>query len=81
MTIRLYDSAWVELEGQRSPLQVFKDRKNPAIFNVGEFQYDVDGRPSKSTVDALTIVRLHSLQSARDAGLATDYKRNADPNL
>jgi hypothetical protein len=79
MAFRLYDSAWVELEGQGAPVQVFKDRKNPAAFNVGEYQYDVDGRPLKSMIDAPVIVRLHSLQSARDAGLSTQYRREVDP--
>ncbi len=78
MTIRLYESAWVELEGVERPLQVFKDRKNPAAFNVGDYQYDIDGRPIKSTIDAPNIARLHSLQSAREAGLATQYDRDVE---
>jgi hypothetical protein len=81
MAIRLYESAWVELEGQGMPLQVFKDRKNPAVFNIGDFQYDIDGRPMKSSPDAPSIMRLHSLQSAKDAGLPTDYRRDIDPGL
>ena len=81
MTIRLYENAWVELDGQGRSLQVFKDRKNPAAFNIGEYQYDIDGRPLKSTVDAPTIVRLHSLMTARNAGLSIQYNRDVDPTL
>ncbi len=73
MTIRLYDSVWVELEGGVEPLQVARDRKNLAAFNVGDFQYDIDGRPLKTARGAPCIVRMHSLQSARAAGLPTRY--------
>lgn len=73
MTIRLYDSVWVELEGGPEPLQVARDRKNLAAFNVGDFQYDIDGRPLKTALGAPAIVRVHSLQSARAAGLPTRY--------
>ena len=71
MSIRLYDSVWVDLEGRAEPVQVRRDPKNLAAFNAGEFQYDIDGRPLSSTIDTPKIVRLHSLQSARDAGLPT----------
>ena len=73
MSIRLYDSVWVELEGIAEAFQVSRDRRDLAAFHAGDYQYDIDGRPSKSTVDAPKIVRLHSLQSARAAGLPTRY--------
>ena len=81
MGIRLYDSAWVMLEGVPEPLQVSKDRLNAAAFNVGDFQYDIDGRPLKSNLQAPAIVSLHSLQSAKEAGLRTTYARDIDPAL
>jgi len=77
MPIRLYDSAWVRLEGMGEDLQVQKDDKNPAAFNVGDFQYDIDARPLRGTDGAPSIVFIHSLQSAREAGLSTQYRRSA----
>lgn len=61
-----------------SSLQVVKNRENPAIFDVCDYQYDIDARPTKSTPDAPAIVRLHILQSAKDAGLVADYKSDKD---
>jgi hypothetical protein len=81
MGLRLYDSAWVTVAGLAEPLQVRKDRKNPAIFNVGDFQYDIDGRPTLVSVNAPVLTGLHSLQSAKEAGLRTDYNHNAAPRL
>lgn len=79
MGIRLYDSAWVAVDGINAALQVRKDGRNPAAFNVGDFQYDIDGRPLPSNPDAPTILQLHSLQSAKEAGLQVRYDRDIDP--
>ena len=76
MAIRLYDSAWVRIEGRDDALQVHKDRKNPAAFNVGDHQCDIDARPLGAADDVPTIVSIHSLQSAREAGLSLAYKRD-----
>jgi hypothetical protein len=76
--LRLYDSAWVTVETQDAALQVHKDRKNPAAFNVGDFQYDIDARPLLSSVGAPNITGLLSLQKAREAGLNTAYNWDAD---
>ena len=65
--MRLYDTAWVELDGTDVPVQVFKDPKNAGIFTVLGYQYDIDARPLKSTTAVPAIVKLHSLQSAREA--------------
>ena len=81
MGIRLYDSAWVVLDGHPEPLQARKDRTNAAAFNVGEYQYDIDGRPLRTYPNAPAILTLHSLQSAREAGLRTAYDRDIDPAL
>ena len=79
MSIRLYDSAWVIVENGQEPLQVHKDGRNPAAFNVGEYQYDIDGRALSTSTGAPLIVSLHSLQSAKEAGLRTAYNRDIDP--
>ncbi len=81
MGIRLYDSAWVVVEGREQPLQVFKDKRNPAAFSVGDFQYDIDGRPLSATSGTPAITGLHSLQSAKEAGLRTEYDRDNDPKI
>ncbi len=73
MAIRLYQSAWVRVEGNDSPLQVERDRKNAAAFNVGDFQYDIDGRPLTPSSGSPAIVTVLSLQAAREAGLTTVY--------
>ncbi len=73
MAIRLYQSAWVRVEGNDSPLQVERDRKNAAAFNVGDFQYDIDGRPLQQSSGTPPIVEVLSLQAAREAGLSMDY--------
>ena len=73
MAIRLYQSAWVRIEGNDKAFQVARDRKNPAAFNVGDHQYDIDGRPLRASDQAPAIVSVLSLQAVREAGLATDY--------
>lgn len=81
MTIRLYDSAWVAVEGVERPLQVQKDARNPAAFNIGDFQYDIDGYPIRQNDVAPRITKLHTIQSAKEAGLSTDYRKDAEPRL
>ena len=76
MAIRLYDSAWVRTEGRDEPLQVQKDAKNAAAFNVGDHQYDIDARPLRRSDNAPAITMIYSLQSAREAGLTTTYRRD-----
>ena len=73
MAIRLYDSAWVNLEGGAEPQQVRKDRKNAAAFNIGGYLYDIDGFAMNGQVGAPRIVLVHNLQSAKEAGLRMDY--------
>ena len=77
MAIRLYESAWVRVDGSDKPLQVHRDRKNAAAFNVGDHQYDIDGRPLRALDKAPKIVAVLSLQAVREAGLATDYNGDA----
>ena len=49
MAVRLYDSTWVLLRGVPEPQQVQKNPKNPSIFHVGDYRYDIDGRPYVAT--------------------------------
>ena len=79
--MRLYESAWVELEGLETPLRVYKDFRNSAMFRVGDYQYDIDGRPFNTTLGVPKIKRLHTLQSAREAGLDTQYRKDIDARL
>jgi hypothetical protein len=81
MSIRLYESAWVDLEGHERPLQVHKDARNPAAFNVGDFQYDIDGRPLDMSVGAPKILGIYNLQAAKEAGLKADYRPSSDINI
>ncbi len=75
MALRLYDSAWVRIEGRDEPLQVQRDRKNAAAFHIGDFQYDIDARPLRPGDKAPAIITVLSLQAVREAGLAPDYNR------
>jgi len=74
--MRLYESAWVLIEGHEQPVQVSRDRNNAAAFNVADWQYDIDGRPFKTTPDAPPLVKILSLQAAREAGLRQDYNKD-----
>lgn len=67
MSIRLYDTAWIEIEGQATPVQVRRDLQRHDVFRVGEHAYDIDGRPGSEETPA--IVRVLSLQSVREVGL------------
>jgi hypothetical protein len=69
MSIRLYDTAWIELEGQATPVQVRRDVQRHDVFRVGDQGYDIDGRPDVSTLEAPRIVRVLSLQTVRESGL------------
>lgn len=78
MSFRLYESAWVQLDGVDQPFQVHKDPANPAAFNVGGHQYDIDARPLTRTSDAPRIASILSIQAAREAGLRSNYGEGAD---
>lgn len=69
MSIRLYDTAWIELEGHATPVQVRRDLARHDVFRAGDLAYDIDGRPDLSVGDAPRIVRVLSLQSVREVGL------------
>ena len=73
MGVRLYDSAWIVLRDFDTPQQVRKDPRNPAIFNVAGFQYDIDGHAFRRTETVPDIMQMLSLAEARDLGLSTQY--------
>jgi len=81
MGIRLYESAWVDLEGHDRPFQVHRDTRNAAAFNVGGFQYDIDGRPMPNSSGAPKILSIYNLQAAKEAGLKADYNPSTGFNI
>ena len=77
MTFRLYESAWVAVDGIAEPQQVHRDAINRAAFNIGSFQYDIDARALDK--DAPRILSLLTLQDVREARLSNQYGRDAEP--
>lgn len=73
MAIRLYDSAWVMFRDSEQPRQVFKNRANPAMFDVGGYHYDIDGKPFLFAEAVPEIVQMLDMQTARNLGLSTQY--------
>ena len=69
MSIRLYDTAWIELEGHSAPIQVRRDSDRPDIFRGGGFEYDIDGRPKAAIEMTPRVVRILNLQTVRETGL------------
>ncbi len=69
MSFRLYENAWVQVEGLDAPVQVRKDRTNPGAFNVAGALYDIDARPLPPVDGAPRLVSLLSLQAVRELGL------------
>ena len=77
MSFRLYESAWVMVEGIEAPVAVHRDPVNRAAFQVGDCQYDVDARPLHPR-DAPPILSILSLQAVREAGLHSNYGGGMD---
>ncbi|GGZ32366.1 hypothetical protein GCM10011273_18120 [Asticcacaulis endophyticus] len=67
MSVRLYDSAWVMVEGSDVPMAVRKDLRNLANFRVGEFTYDIDGRAVADQIGTPAITAILSLQAVQEA--------------
>ena len=78
MSLRLYESAWVVVEGAAQPVQVHRDPVNRAAFQVGDFQYDIDARPLPVHSGAPAILSILDLQASREAGLPSNYGRDID---
>ena len=81
MTIRLYDSAWVMLLDFEAPQQVKKDRTHPAVFHIGGFRYDIDGRAVDASPTVPEITRMLNMQTVRELGLSTQYAGSGDVRL
>ncbi len=69
MSFRLYENAWVQIDGVEQPVQAHKDPINRAAFNVGGYRYDIDARAMPGETNAPALVRILSLADIRDAGL------------
>ncbi|MEI9904040.1 MAG: hypothetical protein WDN06_08670 [Asticcacaulis sp.] len=78
MSFRLYESAWVYLEGLDEPVQVRRDPVNRAAFHVGSFPYDIDARPLSPGRATPHILSILSLEAVRAAGLHSHYGRDID---
>lgn len=78
MSFRLYESAWVVVEGVEQPLQVHRNLLNRAAFDVGGFQYDIDARALRPDAATPQILSILSLEAVRDAGLRSNYGRDID---
>ena len=78
MSFRLYESAWVRVEGIEEPVRVHKDPRNPGTFRVADHAYDIDARPMTRDSGAPDIVSILSVQAAREAGLSTAYDARRD---
>jgi hypothetical protein len=80
--MRLYDGAWVRTEGSEDqPVQAFKNKRNPALFDIGGYQYDIDGRVAPTNPDVPKLAALLSLSEVRELGLPILAVRDVRPNL
>lgn len=73
MSFRLYESAWVHVEGLDHPVRVFKDRQLAGSFIVEGHRYDIDARALSSDHSAPRLTGLLSMQDVREVGLRCDY--------
>jgi hypothetical protein len=78
MSFRLYESAWVNVDGVDKPCQARKDPTNMAAFIVGDYQYDIDARPLAGAGAAPAILSILSLQAMREFGLRSNYNRDVE---
>ncbi len=73
MSFRLYESAWVRVEGFDEPFQARKDPQRPGTFLVAGHAYDIDARPITPSAGVPVITSLLSVQAVREAGLRSAY--------
>ena len=78
MSFRLYEGAWVQVEGREAPAQARKDRSNLAAFNVAGHQYDIDARPLVAADGAPALLSLLNLQAVREKGLNSGHGPDLD---
>lgn len=79
MSIRLYESAWVTVEGAEEPCQARRDPSSGAVFIVNGHRYDVDARAVAKGEDTPAILSILSLQAMRESGLRSGYDRDVTP--
>jgi hypothetical protein len=72
-SFRLYERAWVLIEGYETAQQVHKDAAYPGQFVVAGHRYDIDARAVPQASSSPAILSLLSLQAAAEAGLHSDY--------
>ncbi len=73
MSFRLYESAWVRIDGMDEPVQVRKDPQRLGAFLVAGHTYDIDARPVTPSSGAPAIASLLSVQAVHEAGLRSSY--------
>jgi len=78
--MRLYDSAWVRIDGFDAPVQAFKNKRNAALFDVGDHQYDIDGRAAPGNPDAPALSKILSLSEIRELALSMTAPRDVRPD-
>ena len=78
MSFRLYDSAWVRIEGVEDPVQVRKDRQAPGVFIAAGHAYDIDARPLPASNAAPKLLAILSIQAVHEAGLRSGYGGRPD---
>lgn len=78
MSFRLYESAWVNVDGVDMPCQVHRDPINVAAFIIGDYRYDIDARPLAGAGQTPAIRSILSLQAMREAGLRSNYNRDVE---
>ena len=78
MSFRLYESAWVRVEGSDKPVQARKDKSHLGAFLVGDFRYDIDARALPNQADAPNLLSILSLQAVREADLRGQYSPDGE---
>ena len=78
MSFRLYESAWVRVDGFDEPFQVRKDPQRLGTFLVAGHSYDIDARPVTPSAEVPAIASLLSVQAVREAGLRSSYGMRKD---
>ncbi len=78
MSFRLYESAWVRVDGVEAPVQVHKATQSPGTFLVAGNAYDIDARSIDPSSGAPAITAILSIQAVHEAGLRSHYAVRKD---
>ena len=73
MSFRLFESAWVRVEGRDEPVQAQKNPQMLGTFLVGSHSYDIDARPVDPRSVTPAITSILSIQAMHEAGLNSNY--------